>query len=283
MKLKTLKEDFFLQLETKYPKEEVQSFFYILCDFYLKYSRFQISLHQETIIKENQLLQFKNAINRLLKNEPIQYITGETAFYGLSFIVNKHTLIPRPETEELVDWIVQEFKAEKAKIKILDIGTGSGCIAISLAKNLREATITAIEIATETIAVAVQNATRNKVVVHFLQENILKMQMLPEQYDVIVSNPPYVRELEKQQMKANVLDYEPETALFVSDEDPLVFYKKIGLLALQKLKKKGWLYYEINEFLETEMKTMLQEIGFTKIELKKDYRGAARMIRCRKK
>lgn len=282
MNLKELKDHFFKRLGDVYPVEEIQSFFYILCDSLLKYSRFEVSLNANTNIDSSIEVQFSNITERLLKQEPIQYILGETEFYGHTFKVNKYTLIPRPETEELVDWIIFQHKHLDSNLKILDIGTGSGCIPISIAKELKQAKIYAVDISEGALKVAIQNAQYNNVEVSFKQVDILQTKSLETEYDIIISNPPYVRELEKNEMKPNVLDYEPETALFVSNENPLMFYEKIAKLSLENLKAGGWLYFEINEYLPEEMENLLKDLGFLEIELKKDFRQVPRMIRCKR-
>lgn len=282
MTLQELKIDFSNQLEGVHAPEEITSFFYILCDFYLKYSRFQVSLNAMDTISETQSRNFKVAIERLKTHEPIQYILGETEFFGLRFRVSQHTLIPRPETEELVAWIISDIDNRDANCSILDIGTGSGCVAVTLANHFKNASIIGMDISEEAIQIAIANAATLHVSVSFIAQDILKTEKLSERYDVIVSNPPYVRELEKEAMKSNVLDYEPEMALFVSNEDPLLFYRKIAQLAWEDLKERGWLYFEINEYLGVEMTALLSKIGFKKIALKNDFRGVPRMIKCQK-
>ncbi len=188
-------------------------------------------MNPENKISAEDSENFQKALLRLKDHEPIQYILGETEFYGLPFKVNNHTLIPRPETEELVSWILDNSEFKFQDSELLDIGTGSGCIAISLAKNLSNSKISALDVSEEALKIAKQNATLNKVGVEFFQTDILKIKTLPKQYNVIVSNPPYVRELEKKQMQQNVLKYEPDSALYVKDEDPLLFYRTISQLA----------------------------------------------------
>ena len=282
MKLSQLKINFIAQLQGVYDKEELHSFFYLLCDFFLQYSRFEVSMSQDTVVSETNIARFEKVLLRLKTQEPIQYILGTTEFYGLTFKVNKHTLIPRPETEELVDWVLSNLHDKDRMLEILDIGTGSGCIAISLAKNIPTARVSGIDISEKTLEVAQGNAVKNQVLVSFFKKDILETTALKDKYDVMVSNPPYVRQLEKKAMKANVLDYEPGVALFVPNEDPLLFYRKIAQLAMVSLQTRGWLYFEINEYLSKEMDVLLKDIGFANIEIKKDFREVPRMIKCQK-
>lgn len=282
MKLSQLKINFTTVLQGVYDKEEVHCFFYILCDFFLQYSRFEVSMALDTIVSAKNITAFDMALLRLKKQEPIQYILGCTAFYGLTFKVNEHTLIPRPETEELVDWVLSNLHDKDSVLDILDIGTGSGCIAISLAKNIPTARVSGLDISEKALEVAQENAVKNQVLVSFCEKDILETTALKNKYDVMVSNPPYVRQLEKKAMNANVLDYEPGVALFVPNEDPLLFYRKIAQLAIVSLQTRGWLYFEINEYLSKEMDVLLKEIGFANIEIKKDFREVPRMIKCQK-
>ncbi len=282
MTLSQLKINFTTQLQGVYDREEIHSFFYILCDFFLQYSRFDVSMSQDTVVSKSNIAIFDRVQLRLEAQEPIQYILGSTQFYGLTFKVNKHTLIPRPETEQLVDWIIPNHKQQGSGVEILDIGTGSGCIAIALAKNLSKASISGLDISEKALEVAQENAIKNQVLVSFYQKDVLETTALEKKYDIIVSNPPYVRQLEKKAMSANVLDYEPSAALFVPNEDPLLFYRKIAQLALVSLQEKGWLYFEINEYLSIEMDALLNEIGFVNIEIRNDFRAVPRMIKCQK-
>ena len=282
MKLSQLKINFTTQLQGVYDREEIHSFFYILCDFFLQYSRFEVSMALDTVVSAKNITAFEMALLRLKKQQPIQYIVGHTEFYGLTFKVNKHTLIPRPETEQFVDWIISNHKHQGSGLEILDIGTGSGCIAVALAKNFSKASISGLDISEKALEVAQENAIKNQVLVSFCQKDILETTALEKKYDVVVSNPPYVRQLEKKAMSANVLDNEPGGALFVPNEDPLLFYRKIAQLALVSLQEKGWLYFEINEYLSNEMDALLNEIGFVNIEIKKDFRAVPRMIKCQK-
>jgi len=282
LKLSQLKINFTRVLQGVYDKEEVHCFFYILCDFFLQYSRFEVSMALDTIVSAKNITAFDMALLRLKKQEPIQYILGCTAFYGLTFKVNEHTLIPRPETEELVDWVLSNLHDKDSVLDILDIGTGSGCIAISLAKNIPTARVSGLDISEKALEVAQENAVKNQVLVSFCKKDILETTALKNKYDVMVSNPPYVRQLEKKAMNVNVLDYEPGVALFVPNEDPLLFYRKITQLAMVSLQTRGWLYFEINEYLSKEMDVLLKDIGFANIEIKKDFREVPRMIKCQK-
>jgi release factor glutamine methyltransferase len=243
--------------------------------------RIDLALHPDFEIDTMQLLQWETVLAQLKSEKPIQYILGETEFYGLSFLVNENTLIPRPETEELVDWIIesQKLKVKSQKLKILDIGTGSGCIAISIAKNLANADVFALDVSDSALQIAQKNAQRNNVNVIFLQQSILETNDLGTTFDIIVSNPPYVRNLEKIEIKKNVLDYEPHLALFVEDTDALLFYRKISDLALKNLSKSGELFFEINQYLGKEMTNLLKEKGYSNIELRKDIYGNDRMIK----
>jgi release factor glutamine methyltransferase len=230
----------------------------------------------------NEEIQLWNSILEQLKKEiPIQYLLGKTSFYSLDFEVNSAVLIPRPETEELVEWIIKDgvFPRNDKKLKILDIGTGSGCIAISLAKNIPNTQVFAIDVSKKALATAKKNAEINEVYVTFIEKNILETNDLEQQFDIIISNPPYVRELEKKEIKKNVLDNEPHLALFVEDNDALVFYKKIAELAQKNLSENGQLFFEINQYLGKEMLDLLEKMGFKNIELRKDIYGNDRMIK----
>ena len=280
MKLKDLKLKLNSELSGIYPSEEMQSFFTILSEYFLKYTRLESVLNAAEIVSEENLQNFQDAIARLKKYEPIQYIIGQTEFYGLPFKLNRHTLIPRPETEELVDWMVTDLRSRNSRFEILDMGTGSGCIAISLARNLKSAKVSALDFSSEVLAQARQNSELNKTQINFIQLDLLTASSLPQLFDVIVSNPPYVREQEKKAMHPNVLDYEPDAALFVTNEDPLLFYRKIAALAFRYLTPGGQLYFEINEYLSKELMALLKGEGFLKIELKKDIFGKDRMLKC---
>jgi release factor glutamine methyltransferase len=244
----------------------------------LKLTRIEVALQPEFLINEADLNYLQNALEALKKQVPIQYIIGETEFYGLIFKVNNSVLIPRPETEELVNWIVNDYKNE-SELKILDFGTGSGCIAISLAKFFPKAQIYAVDVSTEALKVAETNALKNNVNINFVEANILDIEILQEKYDIMVSNPPYIREIEKELMQKNVVDNEPHLALFVKDNDPLIFYNKIADLAIHNLTKNGSLYFEINQYLGGKVTDLLQKKGFKNCILKKDFYEVDRMIK----
>lgn len=229
-----------------------------------------------------ELAILKEIEERLLKNEPVQYILGQADFYGLKFKVSPAVLIPRPETEELVYWILENEGIENPSI--LDIGTGSGCIPITLKRKIPQAVISAIDVSPTALEIAKVNAALNEVPIAFLLKDMLQEKQwstLPS-YDIIVSNPPYIPKKEKHLMPKQVLDYEPALALFVENDHPLIFYKKIGQFALKHLNKDGQLYYECNEFNAKAVAVLLQNMGFSKVELAKDMEGKERMIRALK-
>jgi release factor glutamine methyltransferase len=274
MKLKDLKKDFITKLAITYPNEEILSIFKILCEEYLNMSPTKLLLAGEELVNMKQVDMFSKAIIKLLNEEPIQYVLQRTSFYGLEFICTPSALIPRPETEELVDWIV---KSDKNEITILDIGAGTGCISISLANN-KGFIVDGLDVSSPALELAKQNAKQNKVDVNFIEADIFEYKS-DKKYDLIVSNPPYIRNLEKKKMQNNVLNFEPSLALFVEDDDPLVFYTSILEFANSNLSEKGSVYFEINENFSKEMESLLYSYGFTEIELKKDSFGKNRFIR----
>jgi len=276
MTIKALQEAFQKRLNPLYDKGEINSFFYLLSEAYLHKTRLDIALEPNEALNDVNTHLFLKALEQLSKEYPVQYIIGETEFMDLAFEVNEQVLIPRPETEELIRWILS---AESKAKTILDIGTGSGCIPIVLANSLPNTKVTSIDISEEAIQVAKRNATKNNVDINFLLHDILQIEVLEESYDIIVSNPPYVRESEKSAVNNNVLKYEPEMALFVSDKDPLIFYRHIASLAMKSLRTDGVLYFEINQYLGSTLYKLLEAIGFQSIELRKDMYGADRMIR----
>lgn len=221
--------------------------------------------------------QLDDILIRLQNYEPVQYIIGVEDFYGLTFEVDPNVLIPRPETEELIDWIIQENR--NAGLRVLDIGTGSGCIAVSLAKNLEDAEVTAWDVSEGALRVAARNCRRNGVDVRLEQKDILQLSSSDRYFDIIVSNPPYIAEKEKADMESNVLDWEPGLALFVPDEKPLLFYRKISELGLGMLKAGGRLFFEINRAYGRQIVEMMSVLGYRNIELKKDISQNDRMIK----
>lgn len=280
MLLKTLREHFYSALKEDYPETEIQSFFNLLSECFLKMKPVEVSLNLYLPISGKKTEKFENAITRLKNQEPIQYIIGSTEFYGLPFKVTPSTLIPRPETEELVQWLLDSSASKMKNDTILDIGTGTGCIAISFAKNRPDATVFAVDISGKALTVAKTNAKLNKVDVEFMELDILNWNSEFEnlEFDIIVSNPPYVRTLEKSQMSDNVLRHEPSLALFVTDDDPLIFYKKITEFSKERLKNNGQLFFEINQYLGSEMVQLLEDFDFKGVALKKDIFGNDRMV-----
>lgn len=279
MQLKQYKSYFSEQLKSVYPQTEIDTFFFFLIEEYLELKRIDLTLRPDFEISSDKRILLDEALVRLKEEEPIQYILTKTEFYGLPFKVNQNTLIPRPETEELVEWIINEVDKNQESLSILDIGTGTGCIPISLKKYLPKTTVSTIDVSKEALKIAKQNAVLNKVEVSFMHQDILKTEELSGEFDIIVSNPPYVRELEKVEIKNNVLKNEPHLALFVEDNNPLIFYKKIADLAKNSLTKTGLLFFEINQYLGLETVEMLKNKGFTQIELRKDLFGNDRMIK----
>jgi release factor glutamine methyltransferase len=293
MQLKQYKAHFFDALKNIHDAQEIESFFFILTEYLHNLKRVDVALQPDFELSETEIQKWNTILSDLQLEKPIQYITGEAWFYGLPFEVNENTLIPRPETEELVAWILNSpITQHPSPITILDIGTGTACIPISLKVNLPQVNVSAIDVSEQAIEVAKRNAKLNKVEINFIQTNILEVQDLSQlsvpnsqlltNFDIIVSNPPYVRNLEKQEIKKNVLDYEPHLALFVADTDALLFYRKIAQLALKNLAPNGLLFFEINQYLGNETVELLQNLGFKNIELKKDLYGKDRMIKCEK-
>lgn len=280
MKIKEYRIQFIEVLAPMYGEGEAESFFYLILEEKHQLKRVDLALQPNSFFSEDEIAVWNSILEQLKLEIPIQYLLGKTSFYGLDFEVNANVLIPRPETEELVDWIVSNvLKSGRSKsIKILDIGTGSGCIAISLAKTLPNAEVFAIDVSEKALVTAKKNAESNAVEVTFISQNILEIQDLNQEFDIIVSNPPYVRNLEKEEIKKNVLDNEPHLALFVEDDDALIFYRKIAELAQKNLSDSGQLYFEINQYLGKEMISLLEELNFKNIELRKDIYENDRMI-----
>lgn len=264
-----------------YNRNEIQSIGLQLMQELCECSRASLYASNGIELDSKQRKLLESMINRLAKNEPIQYVVGHCLFFNIKLIVNKNVLIPRPETEELVEWIITDTPQKKSTV--LDICTGSGCIAIALKKYKQMFEITATDISNNALIVAKNNASNNNCEITFVRDDILNTRLSSQQtYDIIVSNPPYVTESEKKNMQPNVLNYEPALALFVPDKRPLIFYEKIAKYALNALTPGGKLYFEINEDYGKKCTELLKEIGFTNIVLKKDMFGKDRMIRAQK-
>lgn len=276
MLIKLLQEQFITQLTPIYDEIEAQQLF--LFSLAELEGKTRIDLVMQPDLTTKQPEKWTKVLEALCHQKPIQYIFNKAYFYGYTFKVNEHTLIPRPETEELVEWIIASVPQDQP-IRILDIGTGSGCIGLTLAKELPLSQVTLLDISSEALAIAQENATTLVVDVTFKQQNILTLTELADTYDVIVSNPPYIRQLEKVELKKNVMDYEPHTALFVEDSDPLIFYRKIAQLAYTHLESQGQLFFEINQYLGPEMIELLTSIGFSQSILRQDLLQNDRMTK----
>jgi release factor glutamine methyltransferase len=264
-----------------YPKGEIESLIFLIFEKLKGYTRTQVLLASDEVLTAKERSEIERITRQLKNHEPIQYILGTTEFYGLPFFCSPGVLIPRPETEELVQWIIEQNT--NSAPAILDMGTGTGCIAISLRKNIPQSTVWACDISSVCIKTAEQNAKLNNAEITVRAYDILNetAQIEFPEMDIIVSNPPYIRETEKSLMERNVLEFEPELALFVPDSNPLVFYEKIADFSRSHLKSGGFLYFEINEALGNDCCQMLRNKGFSGVVLKKDIHGKDRMIACR--
>ena len=269
-------------LKDYYPLSEIKAFTRLIMERVCDIQPHQFLLCKDKELSEKEKSQIHNIVERLTKYEPIQYIFGKTDFYGFEFEVNPSVLIPRPETEELVELIVRDYPKRK-ELEILDVGTGSGCIAITLKKLLNKSQVYALDVSEEALKTAKRNAIRNRAPITFFQKDILTpsetADSIEEEFHIIVSNPPYIMEKEKADMEANVLDYEPSLALFVPDDNPLLYYHRITLFAEQKLKKKGYLYFEINSQMGEQVVSMLRMMEFKSIELIQDLSGKDRFVK----
>ena len=269
------------ELAPFYPETEITGFIQLIMNSVLGLSYTQMVLEKDRGLENSESDRIKAIVERLKTHEPIQYILGVAEFFGLELNVQPGVLIPRPETEELVDWICKTKIPEIAKM--LDIGTGSGCIPLALKNELPAAEVMAVDVSENALLIATENAQKHQLEVTFELADILKWHERSwPRFDVIVSNPPYVMEREKKQMEANVLKYEPGLALFVSDTDPLIFYRTIAQFASKQLNESGFLFFEINENLGDEMVELVKQLGFKSIELRRDLNGKNRMLRCRK-
>lgn len=284
MTIKQYRDNFIQELTPIHGADEAESFFYLILEDKNKLRRIDLALQPELAFSKVEIEDYNSLLEQLKLEVPVQHLLGSAHFYGMEFVVNENVLIPRSETEELVEWIVADCKNNTSTqpIKILDIGTGSGCIAISLAKNIKNAQVFAIDVSEKALATAKINAEKNDVNVTFLLADILKTTDLNEEFDIIVSNPPYIRNLEKEEIKKNVLAYEPHLALFVADDNALVFYRKIAALAQKHLAEAGYLYYEINQYLGKETVALLENFDFKNTQLRKDIYGNDRMTKSQK-
>jgi release factor glutamine methyltransferase len=267
------------KLSRLYPSNEVKNITEIMFEYFMGWDKMTLRSNNKSMLSESELLLFHKALKRLLKNEPVQHITGEMEFYSLPFKVNKNVLIPRPETEELVDLVIKECKGSET---ILDIGTGSGCIPIALKKQLKNTLVYGVDVSEDALVVARDNAVLNSTDVIFVQADVLQISSIKDsfkkEFDIIISNPPYITNSEKALMSENVLTFEPHIALFVKDDEPMLFYDKIGHLAYDNLSFDGKLYFEINEQYGDQIKALLKSIGFSDIRMIKDLQNKDRIV-----
>lgn len=263
-----------------YEEREAANIAHIIMEYLTGMSKLDRIVHKTKILSPDQNQRLKAAIEALQRHEPVQYITGSSWFYGMELLVNKNVLIPRPETEELVEWMVQDA-AHRHRLHLLDVGTGSGCIPLALKKSLPDAQVSAIDVSEGALEVARSNASRQRLDVNFLLLDALdpaQLATLPE-FDMIVSNPPYITQSEQKTMQELVWGFEPSLALFVPDNDALLFYRHISVMAKSKLLPGGALYFEINEALGKEVMTLMEELGFKDVVLKQDMFGKDRMVK----
>lgn len=265
------------ELESLYTRQEAKNIAFLLLESIFGINKTDIIINKILNTSGGKEHELKECIEKLKKHEPIQYVLGKADFYGRVFRVDENVLIPRNETEELVDLIIKENNT--LHLKILDIGTGSGCIPITLSLELTDAVVEAIDISKSALSIAQQNAMDLNAEVSFFQQDILSSELLPRHYDIIVSNPPYVTQKEKLLMRPNVLNYEPHLALFVEDNDPLLFYNAIAKHSKKVLHKGGKLYFEINENLGLEVAKTMEEEGFQKVIIIQDLNGKDRIVK----
>ena len=272
--------EFLEKLRDIYPEREIKSIFFIVLKSVLNFSNIEYIFHKHESIDANKLPEIKTIINRLKKNEPIQYILRQTEFCGISLFVNKHALIPRQETEELVEMIIKDVQEKRNRVNILDIGTGSGCIAIALKKKLPKSHVTAVDISRQALKVAIKNSHLLKSSILFKRVDILKKNhpLYKQKFHIIVSNPPYVLSSQKKDMHKNVLEYEPEKALFAPDKDPIIFYHKILEFSKKHLATEGSIFFEINPMLKNEIIDKANSLGFKQLRVVKDMNGKERFI-----
>jgi len=268
-----------------YSEREIRFFFQAIVEHRLDLNSSELLLSDKLLFSESDLLYFRSVLKRLQSHEPFQYILGETFFYNIKILCDSRALIPRPETEELVDWVLDSLEVKRA-YNILDICTGTGCIALALKSKLLASKIYATDLSQDALALAKKNAISLNLSVDFSIENALlgdPGDFLSNSLDVIISNPPYIPVKDKQYMEKNVLDFEPNLALFVSDDNPLIFYKAITEKANTCLKKEGLLFFELHEQYALETKELVQRFGFNSVEIKQDLQGKNRMLRAKKK
>lgn len=267
------------KLSSIYPVHEAQQMVYLLLEDFFGFTRINLAMKPDLRLSESEMLELHFAVKDLLKHKPLQYVSGKAWFYGRVFSVNEQVLIPRHETELLVEEVLAFLKERKQK-KVLDLGTGSGCIAVSIALEDKAADLTAVDISQKAIEMAAHNADALGAHVHFIEGSIFNRQLFHRdtRFDVIASNPPYVTDSEKSEMRNNVIEWEPHAALFVPDEDPLLFYKEIAVLAQQHLVSGGLLALEINERFGQELADLLQESGFSKVQLQQDIHKKDRLL-----
>ena len=279
MLLNEFKNHFTSSLLDNYPKSEIKTFFRRITLFYFGWSPTFSFSNPEYFLNNMEFQKLNVALEHLKKFKPLQYILNEAHFYGREFYVNENVLIPRPETEELVKWVLDDFNYLEQPLNILELGTGSGCIAISLAKEQSHFIIEAIEISEKALTVAKTNAASLGVNINFFQEDIKNLKQWHKTLDVIISNPPYIEPDEKIEMMTNVLDYEPHLALFTPKKDPLYFYKKIIDFAQSVLRTNGNIFFEINPKYSVELRTYIKNRSFKDIELRNDIFGKIRMLK----
>ena len=267
------------ELSTLYPKSELRGFFYLIVEYVFSYNNTEALMQSESHINSNDVITIKRIVSSLKKESPIQQLLGYTWFYGHKFNVNKNVLIPRPETEELVDWVLKDNPAYKT---VLDIGCGSGCISISLALNSK-VKVTSLDVSKLALIQAKKNADKFETSIQFIHADIFAKDTIFKlnHFDIIISNPPYVLESDKSMMSNNVLQYEPHLALFVPDDNPIKYYHTIAEIATKRLNQNGLLYFEIHEHKGSEILEMLKDKGFTSVELKQDLQGKDRMVKAK--
>lgn len=267
------------ELTPMYEMREATNIVRILFQEKLKMSRVDLAMHQSSNLNDKDKKQIFQVAEKLLEGQPVQYVLGKVDFLNCTLRVNKNVLIPRPETEELAQWVISENNSPE--LYLLDVGTGSGCIAISMAKNIAESFVTAIDISQPALELARINAITNATNIDFQNFDILNEEIWKklDEFDVIVSNPPYVCEKEKEKMHVNVLEHEPHNALFVPDNDPLLFYRKISDMALKRLCKGGRIYFEINEAYAKEVKELLEKKGFSEVMIRQDMNNKDRFVK----